>query len=83
MIMITNDILDGLMSKSGRKSNTERGNAKSVTVEQAQSIFETRRPFGKFYFCQHGKYIGIDNGDGDALSDVFDTLDDCLEWLER
>jgi len=86
MIKITSELLDSLISKSesaAARVSAPRKSAKKITVEQAQSIFETRRPFGKFYFCQHGKYIGVDNTSGDVLTDVFSLLDECLEWLDR
>ena len=84
MITITNRVLDELFTKgrAASSSKTEKTNApKEITVEQANAIFETRKPLGKFYFRQNRKFIGIDNSAGDAECCVFDSFFECGEWL--
>ena len=80
MIEITNDVLNKMMSKAEKKPDKR---PKVISVEQAASVFETRRPYGKFYFCQNKKYIAIDNVAGEAETGVFDDLESCVAWLGR
>lgn len=52
-----------------------------VNQEQASEIIETRKPLGKFVQDTGVEYIGIDNSDGNAWTEEFPDLRECLEWL--
>lgn len=54
---------------------------KEVTHDLAISIIDNRKPIGKFYEIDGDKHIGIDNTIGEALVEVFDTKEKCLDWL--
>lgn len=61
---------------------------RQVTPEQAHDIIETRTPRGLFYTMEKdlktGKmgYVGLDNLDGDCWTEDFDSLPECLEWVQ-
>lgn len=52
-----------------------------ISIEKANEIIENRTPFGLFITEDNGKYIGIDNGSGDAWVEEFDSKVDCENWL--
>lgn len=59
-----------------------------VTPEEADSIIETRQPFGLFYCIDDGpdiprRYVGIDNLYGDAWTEDFGSLSACKRWLTK
>jgi hypothetical protein len=64
---------------------------KEITQQEAFEILESVEktghytPLGLFWHKSeiHGKtsYIGIDNSNGDAWTEDFDRLDNCLAWL--
>lgn len=89
MIEITHELLDELMARheaehqTGAAPAARKSGPKEITAIQAAAVFETRRPLGKFYFKQNGKFIGIDNTKGDAESGVFGTLGACERWLDE
>jgi len=50
---------------------------------QAKSIIAKRYPYGKFWVLDvTSSYIGIDNSNGNAWTEEFDTSDECIKWLE-
>ncbi|AOY76669.1 hypothetical protein [Clostridium formicaceticum] len=57
---------------------------KEIKHEEAVSIIRTRQPLGKFYeFDGHRDvYIGIDNSTGDAQTEEFENVADCITWLQ-
>jgi hypothetical protein len=55
--------------------------AKKVTKEMAHEIIEIRKPLGLFYMQDGKRYVGIDNSDGDAWCDDFNSLSACKNWL--
>ena len=57
------------------------GNIEIVTQQAAIDIIENRYPYGLFVQADGAKVIGIDNQDGNAWVDEFDTLQECLDWL--
>ena len=57
------------------------GNIEIVTQQAANGIIENRYPYGLFVQADGAKVIGIDNQDGNAWVDEFDTLQECLDWL--
>jgi len=48
---------------------------------ESLNIIETRKPLGKFYTKEDGKYIGIDNSTGDAWTEEFDSYHQMFRWL--
>jgi hypothetical protein len=54
---------------------------KEVTLEKAGSIIESRQPLGRFYCKENDRYVGIDNRDGDAWTEDFDSIQECMDWL--
>lgn len=56
---------------------------KQVTPLTAAVIIETRKPQGKYWIMDESrKFIGIDNSTGEAWTEEFDNLNDCLKWLK-
>lgn len=55
---------------------------KEVTSEEAIRIIDTREPRGLFYTRENRKIVGIDNSTGDAWTEDFENLFDCVEWLD-
>lgn len=54
-----------------------------LTVEQARAVVESREPLGLFWARERDGYVGIDNRNGDAFVETFDTLEECQRWLNR
>lgn len=48
----------------------------------AEKIIQERVPLGKFVYAEAGKVCGIDNSDGEAWTEEFETLAECLKWLD-
>ena len=42
---------------------------------------EVYTPLGLFYLEEDGKFVGIDNSDGNAWTEEFRDKDSCLRWL--
>lgn len=53
-----------------------------IAHEKATKVIDTRKPIGKFLVLNNGIYTGIDNQTGDAWTEGFKSLKDCLEWLK-
>lgn len=56
---------------------------KQITKEQAHKIIETRKPIGKFWLVDGEKFVGIDNTDGDAWTEDFTDVNECIAWLRE
>lgn len=41
------------------------------------------QPLGLFYLEEDGKFVGIDNSDGNAWTEEFPDEGSCLLWLKR
>ncbi len=60
---------------------------KQLSIAEAHALLESGEqtgeyaPLGKFYLIEDGKYVGIDNSTGDAWTEDFDTLCECIIWL--
>lgn len=53
-----------------------------ITSEQADSIIETRKPYGRFLILNKDKtFTGIDNLNGEAFTEDFRNLKNCLAYL--
>lgn len=55
---------------------------REVTDAEAVEIITKRETRGLFYQKDGDITIGIDNTTGEAWTEDFDTLDECLAWLE-
>lgn len=56
-----------------------------VDPEIARNVIREREPIGLFMFWDRDAdlFIGVDNSEGDAWVEEFDSFKRCLEWLER
>lgn len=54
---------------------------REISPADAKTIIDTRRPFGLFCCKEASVYVGIDNTTGDAWTEDFKNLDDCMKWL--
>lgn len=61
------------MSESGKRE---------VTDAEAVEIITKREPRGLFYQKDGDITVGIDNSTGEAWTEDFNSLDECLAWLE-
>lgn len=52
-----------------------------VSHEKALEIINTRKPLGLFVKDTGIEVIGIDNSTGDAWTEEFPDLGECLRWL--
>lgn len=58
-------------------------NIRKLIKEEMKEVIDTREPRGLFYGEEGGLFIGIDNTTGDAWTEEFKDLNDCVKWLER
>lgn len=56
---------------------------RKVTQAEAAAIIQSREPRGLFYQQDDNRWIGIDNMTGDAWTEEFGSLDQCLAWLRN
>ena len=56
---------------------------RKVTQVEAGAIIQSREPRGLFYQQDSNRWIGIDNMTGDAWTEEFGSLEQCLAWLQR
>ncbi len=56
---------------------------REITNEEGAKITIEREPRGLFYQQDGDIYVGIDNTTGEAWTEDFESLDECLAWLER
>ena len=68
------------MEKQGRILCISSNRAKEILASCDDG--ETHTPKGKYLLRECGKYIGIDNEDGCAWTEEFDTLAECIAWLK-
>ncbi len=54
---------------------------KCVSQQEANAIIEHRGPRGLFVLETGVEYIGIDNSTGDAWTEEFPDLTECMMWL--
>lgn len=52
-----------------------------ISQEEATSIIETRKPKGLFVLDTGIEIVGIDNLTGDAWTEEFPDMEECLNWL--
>lgn len=56
---------------------------REVNPEESFKIITEREPKGLFWQKDGDLYVGIDNSTGDAWTQDFSTLDECLAWLKE
>lgn len=61
----------------------EFSHATCISPYEARKIIALRDRKGLFWTLENGRYIGIDNHNGDAFVETFDTLEECERWLRR
>lgn len=54
-----------------------------ISPYEARKIIALRGRKGLLWTLENGRYIGIDNRDGNAWTEEFDTLSECKQWLRR
>lgn len=61
---------------------------REITPAEAHELIESGaehdryEPLGRFYLEEDGKFVGIDNSDGNAWTEEFPDKASCLRWLE-
>ena len=61
----------------------EHNRVTCVSQNEARKIIALRGRKGLFWTLENGRYIGIDNRDGNAWAEEFGTLEECEQWLRR
>lgn len=61
----------------------EFNHATCISQNEASEIIALRRRKGLFWTIENGRYIGIDNRDGNAWTEEFGSLKECEQWLRR
>ena len=61
----------------------EFNHATRISQDEACKIIALRGRKGLFWTLENGQYIGIDNRDGNAWTEEFDTREACERWLRR
>ena len=54
-----------------------------ISPYEARKIIALRGRKGLFWTLENGRYIGIDNRDGNAWTEEFNTREACERWLRR
>lgn len=52
-----------------------------IDQQKASEIIETREPRGRFVLYEGNEVVGIDNETGDAWTEEFPDMLECLSWL--
>ena len=52
------------------------------SIHELRKIIATYRPKGKFIGFEEGKYIAVDNSDGNSWTEEFNTREEAEKWLE-
>ncbi|MFL0196965.1 hypothetical protein ACJDU8_15565 [Clostridium sp. WILCCON 0269] len=53
-----------------------------ISKEKSSKIIDTRKPYGSFLLLnKDGSFTGIDNTAGEAFTEDFKNLKNCLEYL--
>lgn len=56
---------------------------KEIPHECYQDMSNTSYPRGVFFAKAGGRFIGVDNQDGQVDDKEFEFADECLDWLRR
>ena len=52
-----------------------------VSESFALKIIEDRTTIGRFWYQEGNKVIGIDNSEGEAFTEEFNSKEECFKWL--
>lgn len=52
-----------------------------ITPNEAKDIIDNREPLGKFLILEDGKWVAIDNSNGDAWTEEFDSKQEAINYL--
>lgn len=52
-----------------------------ITGEKADKVIKTEKPYGSFIVLEEGGFTGIDNTTGNAFTEDFKDLKNCLAYL--
>ncbi|OAA90813.1 hypothetical protein [Clostridium coskatii] len=55
---------------------------KIISEKEASKVIDTRKPIGQFLVLDKVGFTAIDNQTGDAWTEGFKDLNDCLKWLQ-
>lgn len=72
------DVLDHI---GYRVEVVENDGIQKVSPEFANAVIETREPRGMFWHTSEGRFVGIDNTDGEAWTEEFNSKEGCFAWL--
>ena len=64
-----------------QKFSNELYGPKEVTLEVLSNIIAERKPIGLFYSKEGEKFIAVDNCNGNAWTEEFETKEDCIDFL--
>lgn len=56
-------------------------NNMEVSNHFSNFLINNKKPLGTFYTIKDNKYVGINNLNGNALIEEFNTKKECLDWL--
>lgn len=54
-----------------------------IDLVYLSDIIAQREPRGKFWSIENGVYIAVDNSTGEAWTEEFKSLPECIDWLEN
>ena len=57
-------------------------NIKEVALEVLANIIAERKPLGLFYSKEGSSFIAVDNSTGEAWTEEFENLKDCINFLQ-
>lgn len=52
-----------------------------ISEEKAIKVINNRKPLDRFIVLENNGFTGIDNTSGDAWTESFKSLKNCLKWL--
>ena len=64
-----------------RKSKFTKKDLTCISNATYAEIIENRKPEGIFYTIEDGKFLSLDNEDGEAFTESHDTEKDMIDWL--
>ena len=80
-IKITGDGKPVLVCKKCGTIHEDRSWYQMIDQKQASEIIETREPRGRFVLATGIEIVGIDNETGNAWTEEFPDMLECLSWL--
>ena len=54
-----------------------------VNPTKGQSIIESNKPAGQFFYRTQGKWVAIDTTVGKTSTSEFNTMKEAIEWLKK